>query len=85
MFNFLSVLVLSMVTDLMDTLGEVGSGIGDLFGQIVEAVGQFFYTPGAAETPGSFTIVGILTIAAVVISLSLWVLRLILRLFKLRG
>ena len=74
-----------MVTDLLDTLGEIGAGIGDLFGRIVESVGQFFYTPGTGDTPGSFTIVGILTIAAVVVSLSMWVLRLILRLFKLRG
>lgn len=76
---------LSMVTDLLGTLGEIGEGIGDLFGKIVESVGKFFYTPGTGEGPGSFTIIGILTIAAVVISLSLWVLRLILRLFKLRG
>ena len=74
-----------MVTDLLDTLSEIGAGIGDLFGRIVESVGQFFYTPGTGDTPGSFTIVGILTIAAVVVSLSMWVLRLILRLFKLRG
>ena len=75
----------TMVTDLLDTLGEIGEGIGDLFGKIVESVGKFFYTPGTADSPGSFTIIGILTIAAVVVSLSLWVLRLILRLFKLRG
>ena len=74
-----------MVTDLLDTLAEIGAGIGDLFGRIVESVGQFFYTPGTGDTPGSFTIIGILTIAAVVVSLSMWVLRLILRLFKLRG
>lgn len=74
-----------MVTDLLDTLAEIGAGIGDLFGKIVESVGQFFYTPGTGDNPGSFTIVGILTIAAVVVSLSMWVLRLILRLFKLRG
>ena len=74
-----------MVTDLLDTLAEIGAGIGDLFGKIVESVGQFFYTPGTGDNPGSFTIIGILTIAAVVISLSMWVLRLILRLFKLRG
>lgn len=74
-----------MVTDLLETLAEIGAGIGDLFGRIVESVGQFFYTPGTGDTPGSFTIVGILTIAAVVVSLSMWVLRLILRLFKLRG
>ena len=74
-----------MVTDLLDTLAEIGAGIGDLFGRIVESVGQFFYTPGTGDNPGSFTIVGILTIAAVVVSLSMWVLRLILRLFKLRG
>ena len=74
-----------MVTDLLDTLAEIGAGIGDLFGRIVESVGQFFYTPGTGDNPGSFTIIGILTIAAVVVSLSMWVLRLILRLFKLRG
>ena len=74
-----------MVTDLLDTLAEIGAGIGDLFGKIVESVGQFFYVPGTGDNPGSFTIVGILTIAAVVVSLSMWVLRLILRLFKLRG
>ena len=74
-----------MVTDLLDTLAEIGAGIGDLFGKIVESVGQFFYTPGTGDTPGQFTIIGILTIAAVVVSLSMWVLRLILRLFKLRG
>lgn len=74
-----------MVTDLLDTLAEIGAGIGDLFGKIVESVGQFFYTPGTGDNPGSFTIIGILTIAAVVVSLSMWVLRLILRLFKLRG
>ena len=74
-----------MVTDLLDTLAEIGTGIGDLFGRIVESVGQFFYTPGTGDTPGSFTIIGILTIAAVVVSLSMWVLRRILRLFKLRG
>jgi hypothetical protein len=74
-----------MVTDLLDTLSEIGAGIGDLFGRIVESVGQFFYVPGTGDTPGQFTIVGILTIAAVVVSLSMWVLRLILRLFKLRG
>lgn len=74
-----------MVTDLLETLAEIGAGIGDLFGKIVESVGQFFYTPGTGDNPGSFTIVGILTIAAVVVSLSMWVLRLILRLFKLRG
>ena len=83
--SFLVVKLLTMVTDLMDTLGEIGAGIGDLFGKIVESVGKFFYTPGTADGPGSFTIVGVLTIAAVVISLCLWVLRLILRLFKLRG
>lgn len=74
-----------MVTDLLDTLAEIGAGIGDLFGRIVESVGQFFYTPGTGNNPGGFTIIGILTIAAVVVSLSMWVLRLILRLFKLRG
>lgn len=74
-----------MVTDLLDTLAEIGAGIGDLFGRIVASVGQFFYVPGTGDTPGHFTIVGILTIAAVVVSLSMWVLRLILRLFKLRG
>ena len=74
-----------MVTDLLDTLAEIGAGIGDLFGKIVESVGQFFYVPGTGDTPGQFTIIGILTIAAVVVSLSMWVLRLILRLFKLRG
>lgn len=84
-FKLLPMVILTMVTDLLDTLGEIGGGIGDLFGRIVESVGQFFYTPGTADTPGSFTIVGILTIAAVVVSLSMWVLRLILRLFKLRG
>ena len=84
-FKLLPMVILTMVTDLLDTLGEIGGGIGDLFGRIVESVGQFFYTPGTGDTPGSFTIVGILTIAAVVVSLSMWVLRLILRLFKLRG
>lgn len=74
-----------MVTDLLETLAEIGAGIGDLFGKIVESVGQFFYVPGTGDTPGQFTIIGILTIAAVVVSLSMWVLRLILRLFKLRG
>ena len=74
-----------MVTDLLETLAEIGAGIGDLFGKIVESVGQFFYIPGTGDTPGQFTIIGILTIAAVVVSLSMWVLRLILRLFKLRG
>ena len=85
LLTFIFVKLLTMVTDLLDTLGEIGEGIGDLFGKIVESVGKFFYTPGTAEAPGSFTIIGILTIAAVVVSLSLWVLRLILRLFKLRG
>ena len=84
-FKLLPMVILTMVTDLLDTLGEIGGGIGDLFGRIVESVGQFFYVPGTGDTPGKFTIVGILTIAAVVVSLSMWVLRLILRLFKLRG
>ena len=69
---------------MLETLGEIGAGIGDLW-QNRESVGQFFYVPGTGDNPGSFTIVGILTIAAVVVSLSMWVLRLILRLFKLRG
>lgn len=77
--------MLTMAEDLMSTLSDLGEGIGDLFSKIITAVAQFFYTPGVDTAPGQFTIVGLLVLAAVVISLCLWVLRLILRLFKLRG
>lgn len=75
-----------MITDLFSTLTEIAGSVGALFTSIFQAVGSFFYTPGAADAPGQFTIFGIFLLVGVVFGLVFWGVRLIRSLISgLRG
>lgn len=66
-----------MISDLFTTLEEIAGNVGSFFSVIFQAVGSFFYTPGASGESGSFTIFGLFLLTGVVFSLAFWGIRLI--------
>lgn len=75
--------VMSFVSEIFETIGEVVTGFGALIIQMFEAIVGIFYTTGTDGT-GSITFVGSLLLFSAGTGLVIWGINWIRRLIRLR-
>lgn len=83
MVNWFYGAVMTLVTDIMDTLGDIADGIGGFLAGLFKSIAAIFYDSTATEN--KITFIGTLALIGVVFALALWCFRFILKLFKLKG
>lgn len=74
----------SMITDVWDALQEVATGFIGFLTDLFTSVFSIFYTPGAGETAGEFTIMGYFLLISVITGLVWFLIGFIRNLIKLR-
>lgn len=76
----------SIVTDFFATLEEAATGFMDLLSAIVAGVEGLFYAPPVAPaTEGTFTLLGIMTVAGLVIGIVYKLIGWVKSAIKMRG
>lgn len=74
----------SMITDVWDALQEVATGFIGFLTNLFTSVFSIFYTPGAGQTAGEFTIMGYFLLISVITGLVWFLIGFIRNLIKLR-
>lgn len=59
--------------DFLTTLPNIAKAVADMFVSLFTSVSSIFYTPAAADTPGSLTFIGVLALVVLFIGLSMMI------------